>query len=179
MMVFRAEDAVPVYVHRHHPAMLANVAAQKVHVCLRGLRRVESRQDLARRVVYHHQQDHARPPAFQPLMMAAVRLHQLTTARAALPPAAVLLHPALALPQALRHEPFAQRANSHCQTLLTNLLRCKGRPESRQFHAVVLYHLLAVSGGDAPIRGPPPQLVDDRRVPFSLQLPLDAADLPL
>ena len=173
------EDAVAVDVHRRHAPSLAKVAPQQVHVRFGRLGRVEPGHRLAGGVVDHHHQHHPRPAAFEPVVVAAVGLHQLAEALATLPTLAMLVTLSLTLPEALRHQPLPQRPHGHRQLAVGKLLAGEGGAKPQQLLPVGRDDLLTIARVNLAIRRPATQPVNHRRVAARLQPTLKPPNLTL
>jgi hypothetical protein len=82
----RLEQARLVRVERHGPSVLLQIHPQQPHVLGRRIVLAEPRRQFACGIVDHRDQIEFRAPAFQPVVLAGVPLHQLASTAAPRPP---------------------------------------------------------------------------------------------
>lgn len=121
-----------------------------------------------------------RPTPFEPVVRAAVDLHQFPHARATRPRRMQALAAPLGRPpQAGLDHPAAQRLFREFKPFSTQILRRQGRPEIAIAFAHPRQYLLLDRLGQPPIRGLAAPPADQPNRPLAVIPPLQPPELPL
>ena len=178
VVILGSEDAVTVHVHPHHPTVLSQIPSQQVHVGFGCLGGVEPCRDLAGGIVDHGHQDHPRASSFQPVVMAAVGLHQLPNTLPTFTPTAMLVPLALPGPQPISQHPTPKCLMVDHQTSRQQLLGRQGWSKTHVLLPVCLQCRLPHPSVLGPVRRPPTLAVNHPKVAFLLQTTLETSYLP-